>query len=975
MNTDENKKKIIMLFIALGLILSVIFGVTFSYLAPSINNVESNSTVVFNAGTIAINYENGQNQINASEVLPGWTSIKEFSLTAINNTTISTAGAMNYAIKLIVEKNTFNDGAITYSIEGENLDNNGTIAYVLPNSLKKGASEVILGYGLFDTSSDISKGVTHRYTLTMAFPNKTYESQNEDSGKTLSAHIIIANEGESTFSNLTIIDNNNNLNKTMILKNNTEYELPNIVSKAGAYFSGWNVESGNATINGNKITINGDASIKANYSSTIKTEFAYTGNNEKFVAPVDGMYKIELWGASPNNDYNSYTQANAAYGGYTAGNIELKQGDTLYVYVGGSGTTFNCCTSQGNLTKSGGATDVRLINGEWNNATSLNSRIMVAGGGGTSYRDNSAQGGSNAGGLSSYKATVGNSWISYPSNQTSSGTATSGTKGGFGYGGVNGKDGYSSGAGGYWGGSAGPGGAGGSSFISGHTGCVAITSQTSTSPRTGTNGASCTTGTTDNLCSVHYSNKVFTDTVMIDGAGKSWTNVVGGLQLMPNYSGGTYASGKGNSGDGYAKITVPEIKEVRDLSTITVVSESLKKVVTIEAEKGVETIIPISSFEMDGVYFKNLEVEKGTATIDGTKIIPTSDKVIIKINYYLYNLDSVVEYAYVAPTTENNNNPYYIFEAPKTTMYKVETWGAQGGGKDSTSGGYGAYTSGMINLNKGEKLYIYVGENLNKYVKTLSYNGGGSGSKSTSSPSEVNYNGGGATDVRYFGNYQPTTDDLLWNSTLGLNSRIMSAGGGGGYTQWSSGIKGGNAGGLVGYDGNRIGSVVNSTGGTQTSGGVGANNFTDKKYKGSFGIGGYSTTYSTSYINVAGGGGGYYGGGSGGAASGTVGSAAGGSSFISGHTGCVAITSSSDQSPRTGTSNNSCETSTTDNLCSIHYSNKIFKYTLMIDGSGYKWTNTKAGLAQIPNPAGGYYDENVGNIGNGYARISIYNEV
>ena len=76
MNTDENKKKIIMLFIALGLILSVIFGVTFSYLAPSINNVESNSTVVFNAGTIAINYENGQNQINASEVLPGWTSIK-----------------------------------------------------------------------------------------------------------------------------------------------------------------------------------------------------------------------------------------------------------------------------------------------------------------------------------------------------------------------------------------------------------------------------------------------------------------------------------------------------------------------------------------------------------------------------------------------------------------------------------------------------------------------------------------------------------------------------------------------------------------------------------------------------------------------------------------------------------------------------------------------------------------------------------
>lgn len=834
MNTDENKKKIIMLFIALGLILSVIFGVTFSYLAPSINNVESNSTVVFNAGTIAINYENGQNQINASEVLPGWTSIKEFSLTAINNTTISTAGAMNYAIKLIVEKNTFNDGAITYSIEGENLDNNGTIAYVLPNSLKKGASEVILGYGLFDTSSDISKGATHRYTLTMAFPNKTYESQNEDSGKTLSAHIIIANEGESTFSNLTIIDNNNNLNKTMILKNNTAYELPNIASKVGAYFSGWNVESGNATINGNKITINGNASIKANYSSTIKTEFAYTGNNEKFVAPVDGMYKIELWGASPNNDYNSYTQANAAYGGYTAGNIELKQGDTLYVYVGGSGTTFNCCTSQGNLTKSGGATDVRLISGEWNNATSLNSRIMVAGGGGTSYRDNSAQGGSNAGGLSSYKATVGNSWISYPSDQTSSGTATSGTKGGFGYGGVKGNDIYSSGAGGYWGGSAGPGGAGGSSFISGHTGCVAISSQTSTSPRTGTNGASCTTGTTDNLCSVHYSNMIFTDTVMIDGAGKRWTNVVGGLQLMPNYSGGTYASGKGNSGNGYAKITVPEIKdETKEYSTITVVSEELKKVVTIEAEKGVETEISVEGLTNSSLGFKSFEIEKGEVTINKTKITPLSDTIVVKIIYkQLVNF----EFAY---TGEEQ-----IFTASVAGTYKLETWGAQGGAAKTKIGGYGGYSSANIYLTRNQTIYVYIGGAGKNATSQSSlaggYNGGGNADGSFNNKTVAS--GGGATHIAL-------TTGLLNTLSNKLDNLIIVAGGGGGagYESDTYLSNGGSGGGIQGAAGSYSGS---GTGGSQISGGTG-------QTAGSFGLGGSSKSDGT------GGGGGLYGGGGG----------------------------------------------------------------------------------------------------------------
>lgn len=870
MNTDENKKKIIMLFIALGLILSVIFGVTFSYLAPTINNAESNSTVVFNAGTIAINYENGQNQINASEVLPGWTSIKEFSLTAINNTTISTAGAMNYAIKLIVEKNTFNDGAITYSIEGENLDNNGTIAYVLPNSLKKGASEVILGYGVFDTSSDISKGVTHKYTLTIAFPNKTYESQNEDSGKTLSAHIIIANEGESTFSNLTIIDDINNLNKTMILKNNTEYELPNIASKAGAYFSGWTVESGDATINGNKITITGDASIKANYSSTIKTEFAYTGNNEKFVAPVDGMYKIELWGASPNNDYNSYTQANAAYGGYTAGNIELKQGDTLYVYVGGSGTTFNCCTSQGNLTKSGGATDVRLISGEWNNATSLNSRIMVAGGGGTSYRDNSAQGGSNAGGLSSYKATVGNDWISYPSDQTSSGTATSGTKGGFGYGGVKGQDIYSSGAGGYWGGSAGPGGAGGSSFISGHTGCVAITSQTSTSPRTGTNGASCTTGTTDNLCSVHYSNKVFTDTVMIDGAGKSWTNVVGGLQLMPNYSGGTNASGKGNSGNGYAKITVPEIiDETKEYSTVTVVSESLKKVVTYEVLKGEETNISISGLTDFNNEFKEFKLEEGAATIDGYKVTPTSNNVVLKIIYYV---GQVNEFAFIEPTTDDTT-PYYSFKVDKSGTYKLETWGAQGGG---TLGGYGAYSIGSISLNKGDVLYVYVGGQGGQ--TTGGYNGGGAGSAPTNNKYTDAGAGGGATHIA-------TTSGLLSALSAKISNILIVSGAGGGSAGWTSNYTvysaGGSAGGILGNSGilgtnsQSSGAYTLPNGGSQTAGGTKSTGTEASGSAGAFGKGGASGN------RVYGGGGaGYYGGGGGGSSFYTSLSGAGGSSYI-----------------------------------------------------------------------------------------------
>ena len=970
MNADEKKKKIIMLFIALGLILSVIFGVTFSYLAPSINNVESNSTVAFNAGTIAINYENEQNQINASEVLPGWTSIKEFSLTAINNTTISTSGAMNYAIKLIVEKNTFNDGTITYSIEGENVDNNGTIAYVLPNSLKNGASEVILGYGVFDTSSDISKGVTHRYTLTMAFPNKTYESQNEDLGKTLSAHIIIANEGESTFSNLTIIDDNNNLNKTMVLKNDTAYELPNIASKAGAYFLGWNVESGNATINGNKITINGNASIKANYSSTNKTEFAYTGKEQIFTAPVSGKYKLEAWGAQGGYDPD---YSNRAKGAYTAGTTLLTKGDIIYIRVGQAGSSsqyesFNGGGRGGGGTSygysGGGATDIRYRNDE------LYARLMVAaGGGGTGVGVyNTAGNGSHAGGLTGYaggyySGHTYNNQNGKGGSQVSGGTAGTNIYGGtgtvnsgvFGIGGNNlstcsGK-GASGGGGGYYGGGGGGatasgghgnGAGGGSSYISGHTGCVAITSASSTAARTGTNGASCATGTTDNLCSVHYSGKIFTNTVMIDGAGYSWTNTKGALQQMPNPSGGYYEPGVGHSGNGYARITMPEIKEGRGLSTITVVSEELKKVITIEAEKGKETEISVEGLTNSSLGFKSFEIEKGEATINKTKITPLSNTIVVRIIYkQIFNW----EFAYTGGEQQ--------FIANTSGYYKLEAWGAQGG--NSSKGGKGGYSSGAIKLEQNDTLYIYVGGvgPSNASVTNVGgYNGGGYSGNDSGGQS---YGGGGATDFRLING--------AWNNASGLKSRILIAAGGAGSVSVIT-TTGGAGGGLMGGNGTSSNSSYNKStylpvGSNQTSAGFAYQTTTRS---GSFG---YAYQTNTSGWG-GGGGGGYYGGGNG---FGTTG--AGGSSYISGHTGCVAIVSDSSTSARTGTDGASCTTGTSDNLCSVHYSGMKFTDTVMIDGAGYAWTNTKGSLQQMPNPSGGYYASGVGHSGNGYARITL----
>ena len=835
MNTDEKKKKIIMLFIALGLILSVIFGVTFSYLAPSINNVESNSTVVFNAGSIAINYENGQNQINASEVLPGWTSIKEFSLTAINNTTISTAGAMNYAIKLIVEKNTFNDGTITYSFEGENVNNNGTIAYVFPNSLKKGASEVILGYGVFDTSSDISKGVTHKYTLTMAFPNKTYESQNEDSGKALSAHIIIVNDGESTFSNLTIIDDNNNLNKTMILKNNTEYELPNIASKAGAYFSGWNVESGNATINGNKITINGNATIKANYSSTIKTEFAYTGNDEKFVAPVDGIYKLETWGAQGGTYNETYF---GGYGGYSSGLVYLEKGTKLYVNVGGMGSfkitadTISTViggyngggtgTSGGDGSYStgggsgGGTTHIALGSGLLSSQLSSADKILiVAGGGGgasvNSYNSYTYSYSGAAGGGASGNSASGENTSCTAGNQTSGNT--------FGMGGnyATYTHGAAGGGGGYYGGTGGgvnaP-GCGGSGYI----------------------GNSLLTNKAMYCYNCTESSDESTKTVSTTCHSETPT------------------SNCAKEGNGYAKITMPEIKERRDLSTITVVSEELKKVITIEAEKGKETEISVEGLTNLALGFKSFEIEKGEATINKTKITPLSDTIVVRIIY-----EQLVNWEFAYTGEEQ------IFTVPVTGTYKLETWGAQGGSVTYSStlyrGGYGGYSTGIANFAKGQKIYIYIGGSGSGGISSSSYSGGYNGGGSTNGTSGTDHyhsSGGGATHVALntYGDGQLVNFENYISDII-----IVSGGGGGGYTHTTSTAYssiGGEGGGFNGTD-----STVDSKngkqglGGTQSAGGkyMGASETTSTIF-GSFGLGGKP---SASFGSA--GGGGYYGGG------------------------------------------------------------------------------------------------------------------
>ena len=229
---------------------------------------------------------------------------------------------------------------------------------------------------------------------------------------------------------------------------------------------------------------------------------------------------------------------------------------------------------------------------------------------------------------------------------------------------------------------------------------------------------------------------------------------------------------------------------------------------------------------------------------------------------------------------------------------------------------------------------MYVGQNVNNTIEVGSFNGDIK-SDETGGP------GGGATDIR-------TTYNTTWYNFNSLKSRIMVAAGGGDEGENTNG-KNNAAGGLVGYAFQNTSGVNCPTAATQTAPGSGAC-WTAAKPQYTY----LFSKFGIGYSSGAGGGGGYYGGGGGYFAHG---GGAGGSSFISGHSGCNAISSSSTESNivHTGQAN--------------HYSGYKFTNTVMIDDAGYKWTNVKGGLQAMPKPAGGTYTSGTGNFGNGYARI------
>ena len=304
--------------------------------------------------------------------------------------------------------------------------------------------------------------------------------------------------------------------------------------------------------------VTGKKTIEVQASFEYDKTFDYTGDVQEYTVLRNGYYYIEMAGAAGGT---------GSKGAKLSGYIKLNAGEKLYFYIGKQGTeaNTNCRTSGyefngGGIalpgksgicgSTGGGATDVRLTSGSWDDTKSLISRIMVAGaGGGTS--DNESYTLPNGGTLygtkpifSTYQSNIGYEGTQIAGGQAptknscAQSTGTAGSFGKGGYGGANSATNVESGGGagggsGYYGGSGASGlcngtwpGGGGSSYISGYAGVNSVENNTTI---THTNQT------------IHYSGKYFIGAEMIEGQ---------------------------NSGDGYAKISFVDTKPKRKNTTL-----------------------------------------------------------------------------------------------------------------------------------------------------------------------------------------------------------------------------------------------------------------------------------------------------------------------------------------------------------------------------------------------------------------------
>lgn len=621
------------------------------------------------------------------------------------------------------------------------------------------------------------------------------------------------------------------------------------------------------------------------YASNIREwNYGYVGKIEEFITPQNGLYKIEVWGAQGG----STEKLDGGQGGYYSIEVVLEKDEKIYIGVGGMGKKKGTGGYNGGGTSSvgssgGGATHVAYENrGTLNKYEKYKDELLVVAGGGGgactseteyknvyvidkytgvgSYKDVMfyTLPGSGGGNVGSDTFTAVNLKELVEEYIYKGGSQDTGYKFGLGQNGATG------GGGGFYGGFG----------------------ETKTSNKfTSAAGGS-------GYCNPKFLESADVATGVNEGDGKCKITYLGTpeVDIKLHLNGiGTY-DGKSDS---VLTLKFQLGKEVflNDIETYS--NYEFKYYIDRRTKEKIENgfILKDKYLEIEPFFKSNLNIN----IIDITSVYKNYNSIRIEMSqndtyskyYKIYQskdklswYDAFLALDNINPIPTRNfelNKGKYEYIVPIIGEYQIELYGAQGGNSTNingviTQGGKGGYTKGTVYLEKYDKMYIKIGEqgengeNLDPGVGSWSVSKG---------------DGGKSSDIRI-------------NSNTVYDRIMVAAGGGGSASYGSLRGEGGYGGGLTGGNSRHLQyapdagkyDVANSTGGSQTSGGL--QEFGEYISYGKINktrtYGGFGNKPSKYDMGWAGGEGWYNGGHS--QTTSNVFSGAGGSSYISGHKGC-----------------------------------------------------------------------------------------
>ena len=284
-------------------LLVVVLSVTLAYFTAQI--IGKGKDVSVTSNNLQILFDHSDGNITGTDITPGWSSTKKFTITNKSNAT--------YKYDIVIQNlvNTFvTDGYLQYKITSDNGGFSTTDYVDVPKSETE--TDTILAY-----SASIDVGVTQSYTVEFIYKNDENVDQSDDMGKTLSGKLFITEgtEAPSLYDKM-LSDNPTRSSRDTFtaFTDNTTGTLFTATEQIGTneakevyYYAG------NTTNNWVKfggfywriIRTNHDGSVKLLYVGTRPdTTSGYIGTSKFNSTPGDPMYVGYKYGTSGSLENN-----------------------------------------------------------------------------------------------------------------------------------------------------------------------------------------------------------------------------------------------------------------------------------------------------------------------------------------------------------------------------------------------------------------------------------------------------------------------------------------------------------------------------------------------------------------------------------------------------------------------------------------------------------------------------------------------